>query len=519
MANETFILEIQDGYKVKKGSLVLGAAMKDGDTFSECPINIPFKTLNRHGLVAGATGSGKTKTLQILAEQFSQNGIPSLLMDIKGDMSGIAVKADSNPKIDERHEKLGFPFTPSQSPVEFLTLSKEAGSPIRATLLELGPILFSKMLDLNDTQSSIVSVIFKYCDDHQLPLINLEDFKDVIKFMTNQDKENVEKEYGKLSSSSLSIILRSIMELESQGAEDFFAEPSFDPEDLCKLTQDGKGIVSILRLIDIQNRPKFFATFMLSLLDEIYLKFPEQGDSDKPNLMIFIDEAHLLFKDAPKSLLDKIETVVKLIRSKGIGLIFCTQNPTDIPDMVLSQLGLKIQHALRAFTAKDRKDIKLIAQNYPETKNYDVDEMLTKLGIGEAFVTVLNEKGIPTPLAHCLLRAPESRMGILTEQEIKDILKRSLLLPKYEKTVDPRSAHEILLERIEKSEKLQENEEVAKDVKKQEDDSPSFFSSILNSTLFRQVARTMTREVTRGVMGSLGLKKTTTRRKKTKSFF
>lgn len=514
MSLEQFKQDIQTGYTMKKGSFTLGALMKDGEVYSDCPINIPFKTLNRHGLVAGSTGSGKTKTLQILAEHFSKNGIPSLLMDIKGDMSGIAIASDGHPKIDERHEKLGFPFTPSLSPVEFLTLSNEPGSPIRATLLELGPILFSKMLELNETQTSIVAVIFKYCDDHKLPLIDLKDFKEVVKFMNEQDKDNVEKEYGRLSSSSLSIIQRKIMELEGQGAESFFAEPSFDPDDLCKLTQEGLGMVSILRLIDIQNRPKFFATFMLSLLDEIYLKFPEQGDSNKPKLMIFIDEAHLLFKNASSSLVDKIETIVKLIRSKGVGIIFCTQTPVDIPQPVLSQLGFKIQHALRAFTAKDRKDIKLISQNYPETDYYDVEEGLTQLGIGEAFVTLLNEKGIPTPLAHCMLRAPESRMGILTEEEIKAVLAKSVLLPKYEKTIDPRSAHEILLERIEKSEKLEDDEEVVKDVKKKEKDSPSFFSALLGSTVFRQIARTLTREVTRGIMGSLGLHKKTTRRKR-----
>lgn len=512
MTNQGFILDIQKGYTMKENSFPLGVAIRGGEVFSECPINIPFKTLNRHGLVAGATGSGKTKTLQILAEQFSKEGIPSLLMDIKGDMSGIAIPSEGHPKIDERHEKLGFPFEKSSSPVEFLSLSKEPGSPIRTTLLELGPILFSKMLDLNDTQTSIVSVIFKYCDDNSLPLIDLKDFKEVIKFMQNQDKDRVEKEYGRLSSSSLSIILREIMELEGQGAEAFFAEPSFEPEDLCKKTQDNQGIVSILRLIDIQNRPKFFATFMLSLLDEIYSKFPEQGDSDKPKLMIFIDEAHLLFKNASKNLIDKIETIVKLIRSKGVGIIFCTQNPTDIPQAILSQLGLKIQHALRAFTAKDRKDIKLIAQNYPETTYYQVDETLTQLGIGEAFVTVLNGKGIPTPLAHCLLRAPESRMGILKEEEIKEILEKSILLPKYEKAFDPKSAYEILLEKIQDSENEENSQSDSKD--KESEDSPSFLSSLMSSTLMRQVARTLTREVTRGVLGSLGLRKTRRRRRR-----
>ena len=511
MLNDKFIQAIQSGYEMKKGSFILGASVLDHHTYSQCPVNIPFKTLNRHGLVAGATGSGKTKTLQILAENFSKNGIPSLLMDIKGDMSGIAIESDGHPKIDERHEKLGFAFEPSKSPVEFLSLSDEPGSPIRATLLELGPILFSKMLELNETQTSIVTIIYKYCDDHKLPLIDLDDFKQVIKYMTDTDSENVEKEYGRLSSSSVSIIQRKIMELDAQGAESFFAEPSFDPEDLCRTTHEGRGIVSILRLTDIQNKPKFFSTFMLSLLDEIYLKFPEQGDSDKPKLMIFIDEAHLLFKNAPSSLIDKIEMIIKLIRSKGVGIIFCTQTPTDIPAPVLSQLGLKIQHALRAFTAKDRKDIKLIAQNYPETSFYEVEDQLTQLGIGEAFVTILNEKGIPTPLTHCLLRAPESRMGVLTDQEIKTVLASSVLLPKYKETIDPKSAHEILLERMQEAEKL-DDDKVQKDIEKESSNSVSFFSALLSSTLFRQIARTFTREVTRGIMGSLGLHKKTRRR-------
>ncbi|MEN0005987.1 MAG: helicase HerA-like domain-containing protein, partial [Bacteroidota bacterium] len=440
---------ISNGYTFKGLDFVLGGAMLDGACLTNNLVRIPLKTLNRHGLIAGATGSGKTKTLQILAEHLSEAGVPSLLMDIKGDLSGIAVASDGHPKIDERHEKIGIPFMASASPIEFLTLSEEKGARLRATVTEFGPVLFSKMLGLNDTQAGIMAVVFKYCDDNNLPLLDLNDLRKTIQYITGEGKEEIEDVYGRISTASTGAIMRRLVELEQQGAEIFFGEPSFEVDDLCRVDENGKGIVSVLRLTDIQDRPKLFSTFMLQMLAEIYSAFPEEGDLEKPKLALFIDEAHLVFDQASDALLDQIEAIIKLIRSKGVGVFFVTQNPADIPDEVLGQLGLKIQHALRAFTAKDRKAIRLAAQNYPETDFYKVDQLLTELGIGEAIVTVLNEKGIPTPLVHTMLRAPQSRMDVLTSGEIREILRDSKLIDKYNKVEDRESAYEILGRKIE----------------------------------------------------------------------
>lgn len=480
-------------------------------------VKIPLGTLNRHGLIAGATGSGKTKTLQIIAEQLSANGVPVLLMDVKGDLSGIAVASDGHPKIDERHEKIGIPFQAGNSPVEFLTLSEEKGARLRATVTEFGPVLFSKMLNLNDTQSGIVSVAFKYCEDKDLPLLDLKDFKKTLHYLSSgPGKSEIEGDYGRVSTVSIGAIMRRIVELEQQGGDTFFGERSFDVNDLCRLDENGKGMVSIVRLTDIQDRPKLFSTFMLQMLAEIYATFPEEGDLEQPKLTIFIDEAHLVFEEASDALLDQIEAIVKLIRSKGVGLFFVTQNPSDIPDSVLGQLGLKVQHALRAFTAKDRKAIKLAAENYPITEYYEVKNAITELGIGEAFVTVLNEKGIPTPLVHCLLRAPQSRMDVLTDKEIKAILDHSVILDKYNEVIDRESAYEILTEKL----TVAKEEEHQAELKKQRDKATktttrkrgraekSTFEKVINSTTTRQIGRTIARELTRGLLGALGIKST-----------
>ena len=515
---EQFIEEIIGGYTFKGPAIDLGGAMLGEECMTDTLVKIPLKTLNRHGLIAGATGSGKTKTLQILAEQLSTHGVPSLLMDIKGDLSGIAVPSDGHPKIDERHERIGFPFAAGSSPVEFLSLSEEKGARLRATVTEFGPVLFSKMLDLNDTQSGIVAVLFKYCDDNQLPLVDLEDFKQVLRYMTNEGKEEITAAYGRISTASTGAIMRKIVELEQQDANLFFGEPSFDVDDLCRVDEEGKGVVSIIRLTDIQDRPKLFSTFMLQVLAEIYASFPEAGDMDKPKLVLFIDEAHLVFDEASDALLDQIEVIVKLIRSKGVGLFFVTQNPADIPDDVLGQLGLKIQHALRAFTAKDRKAIKLAAQNYPLSDFYDVSQVVTELGIGEALVTALNEKGIPTPLAHTLLRAPQSRMDVLTEQELNHLLSQSDLINKYNRTVDPESAHEILTKKIKEAqeeahqEELKQQQQKARKVSRRKEKST--IEKIMSNPTTRQIGRTVARELTRGLLGALGISTSTRRRRR-----
>ena len=461
-----FIKHIISGYTHKGRSITLGSAMLDGEVISEACVNIPLKTLNRHGLIAGATGTGKTKTIQVLSEQLSAQGVPVLMMDIKGDFSGIAKEGEEKSFITERMQKLNLPFTPQPFPTELLTLSEQNGVRLRATVSEFGPILFSRILDLNDTQSGVVSVLFKFCDDHKMPLLDLKDIKKVLNYINEEGKSIIEKDYGRISTATTGIILRKIIELEQQGGDIFFGELSFDIHDLMRINDKGQGYVNVLRLTDIQDKPKLFSTFMLSLLAEIYEQMPEKGDAEQPELVIFIDEAHLIFQEASKALLNQIESIVKLIRSKGVGIFFITQNPMDVPSGILAQLGLKIQHALRAFTAIDRKAIKMTAENYPLSDYYKTAEVLTSLGIGEALVTVLNEKGVPTPLAAVMMRAPESRMDILTTSEIDEINHKSKLVRKYSEVIDRESAYEILNKKISEmevaAEEKQAQEEKAK---------------------------------------------------------
>ncbi len=454
---EEFKGHIEEGYTTKGDFINMGAAILDGEPITGAFVKIPLKTLNRHGLIAGATGTGKTKTLQVLAENLSLKGIPVLLMDLKGDLSGLAQPSPGHPKIDERHAKIGIPFEPNSFPVEILSISEQDGVKLRATVSEFGPVLLSRILDLSETQEGIVAVIFKYCDDHKLPLLDLKDFKKVLQYATEGGKKEFARDYGRISTSSTGTILRKVIELEQQGATLFFGEKSFEVDDLTRIDNDGRGYINIIRLTDIQDRPKLFSTFMLSLLAEVYATFPEQGDKDVPELIIFIDEAHLIFNEASKALLDQIEGVVKLIRSKGIGLYFVTQNPTDVPDAVLAQLGLKVQHALRAFTAKDRKAIKLTAENYPISDYYVTKDVLTSLGIGEALISALDEKGRPTPLAATLLRAPMSRMDVLTDSELQSVLANSRLVGKYNEVIDRESAYELLNAKIEKAEEQATN--------------------------------------------------------------
>lgn len=445
---DNFIQDINNGYLSKGDSIILGGAILDGEPLADVHVKIPLKTLNRHGLIAGATGTGKTKTIQVLSEQLSNVGIPVLMMDIKGDFSGIAKEGKEEGFITERHAKINIPYNVSSFPVELMSLSKQDGVRLRATVSEFGPVLFSRILDLNDTQAGVVAVIFKYCDDNKMPLLDLKDIKKVINYITEEGKDEISANYGKISTATTGTILRKIIELEQQGGDLFFGELSFEIDDLMRIDENGKGYVNIIRLTDIQDKPKLFSTFMLSLLAEIYQQMPEKGDVAQPELVIFIDEAHLIFNEASKALLEQIETIVKLIRSKGVGIYFVTQNPMDVPSGVLAQLGLKIQHALRAFTANDRQAIKKTADNYPTSQYYKTDELLTSLGIGEALVTALNEKGIPTPLVATMMRAPMSRMDVLTSDEIEAINSKSKLVKKYIEEIDRESAYEILTKKI-----------------------------------------------------------------------
>jgi len=514
---QKFAEEIKNAYSFKDDFITLGGAIFEGECIHNLFVNVPLKTLNRHGLIAGATGTGKTKTLQVITEQLSSKSIPVLVMDVKGDFSGIAKPGIINPKIEERHNKIGLQYTVESFPVELLSLSEEKGIRLRATVSEFGPVLLSKILELNDTQSSFVSLIFKYCDDSKLPLLDLKDFKRVLQFISNEGKQEIEKHYGSISTTSVGTILRKVIELEQQGADKFFGEKSFEVDDLVRIDEQGRGIISIIRLVDLQGRPKLFSTFMLSLLAEIYSSFPEEGDVAQPKLVIFIDEAHLIFKEASKALLEQIETIIKLIRSKGVGIFFCTQNPTDVPASVLSQLGLKVQHALRAFTAKDRLMIKLTAENYPTSEYYKTNDMLTSLGIGEAAITALNEKGSPTPLAATLLRAPQSRMDILSDDEIDELVRTSRLVSKYNNTVDRESAYELLNRKLEISTKDKDftlpKYETPKQPRGRPKEEKSTFEKVLTSSTTRQIGNTVVRELARGILGVLGLGGSTRKRK------
>jgi len=494
---------IQTGYTFQGDHFLLGVAMQDGKMIRGTNVFLPLKTMNRHGLIAGATGTGKTKTLQVIAEGLSDASVPVLLMDIKGDLSGIAAAGEINDRVKERYLNAGAEYKPAAYPSELFSLSDEKGVRLRSTVIEFGPILMSRILSLNDTQEGVVSMIFKYCDDNQMALLDLKDFIKVLQYISNEGKKEIEASYGKISTTSTGTILRKVIELQQQGADMFFGEPSFDIEDLMRISEDGRGMVNILRVTDMQNRPKLFSTFMLSLLAELYASLPEEGDIDKPKLVLFIDEAHLVFQEATTALLQQIETIIKLIRSKGVGIFFITQNPQDIPASILSQLGLKVQHALRAFTAADRKTIKLAAENYPETTFYDVDELLTGLGIGEALVTLLNEKGIPTPLVHTMLVSPRSRMDILTAEEMEGIVNHSALAKKYNVSMDSDSAYEILNRKLQSAaaQDKQEEEQKAAAKPKKAAKEESFF----DNTAVKQASRTAASIITRSLLGALGL--------------
>lgn len=509
---ESFKSHLAEGQVYKKDYIVLGTGILDGVPVENAQIKVPLKTLNRHGLIAGATGTGKTKTLQVISEQLSLKGIPSVLMDLKGDLSGLAQPGTLNDFIQKRSDVIGVEYNPMGLPVELMSISEEKGVKLKATVSEFGPVLISQILDLNDTQQGVIAVVFRYCDVNHLPLLDLKDLKRVLQYITNEGKEIIQKEFGQVSSASVNTIMRKIIELEQQGAERFFGEKSFEVQDFVR-TVNGKGVISVIRLTDIQSTPKLFSTFMLSLLSEIYETFPEQGDSDQPKLCLFIDEAHLVFSTASKDLLEKIEAIIKLIRSKGVGVYFCTQTPTDVPDSILGQLGLKVQHALRAFTAKDRKAITKTAENYPDSEYYETSEVLTKMGIGEALITALNEKGIPTPLAHTLVRAPISRMDILTESEIDSLVRSSELVSKYNVDLDRESAFEMLNEKLEEVEKAQEKAKLPTptipkpSTRRRAKEEESLIEELSKNTMVRQLGRTIFRELTRGILGSFSGKR------------
>lgn len=505
MSREKFIESITRSYSPSGASICLGAGIFQAEIVSEAKVNLPLRMMNRHGLVTGATGSGKTRTLQLLAEHLSAAGVPVFMPDMKGDISGMAKEGVANDKIQERAKALGIPYQPSGFPVELYSLSGKLGAQMRATVTEFGPVLLSKVLELNEVQSGVLMVVFKYADDKDLPIVDLNDLKKVLAYLSEgEGAKEIKDSYGKISPATSGTILRKIVALEQQGVSQLFGEKSFDIDDLFEKV-DGRGVISLLNVSDVQSQPAIFSTFMLSLLAEIYQSLPEAGDLDKPKLVFFLDEAHLLFKDAPKAFLDQIDQVIRLIRSKGVGVFFCTQLTQDVPASVLSQLGNRVHHVIRAFTPNDVKALKETIKTFPKSEFYDMEQQFTQLGTGQAFITVLNEKGIPTETVVTHLAPPASFMGPLAQAEYQQQLEQSELYPKYKEAVDPESAFELLDKKMQAAREKQEEEAAAKSDAREQTTTrntrreKSTFEQVLSSPVTKQVGR----ELVRGVFGVL----------------
>ncbi len=432
----TAATRIADGYAVDGQALELGTVVIDGAADPAAQIRIPLATINRHGLVAGATGTGKTKTLQLIAEQLSAAGVPVLMADVKGDLSGLARPGEGNDKTATRAKDTGDNWEATGFPVEFLSLgTKGIGVPIRATVDSFGPVLLSKVLGLNATQESTLGLIFHWAKDQNRRLVTTDDLRSAIGYLTSDAGKEDLKSLGGVSATTAGVILRALVNLDAEGGDTFFGEPKLDPNDLLRANDQGQGIISLLEFTGQSVRPVIFSTFLMWLLADLYTQLDEVGDVDKPKLVFFFDEAHLLFADASKAFLEQVEQTVKLIRSKGVGVFFCTQLPTDIPNDILSQLGARIQHALRAFTPDDQKALSRTVRTYPKTDVYDLESALTSLGIGEAVVTVLSEKGAPTPVAWTRMRVPRSLMASIGNDAITAAAKNSPLQAKYGQTV------------------------------------------------------------------------------------
>jgi DNA helicase HerA-like ATPase len=499
--------EIAAGYVSEGAAVELGAVVLDGQAEAGAAVRLPLATLNRHGLVAGATGTGKTKTLQLIAEQLSAAGVPVVLADVKGDLSGLAEAGASSDKVTKRAAELGDDWQPAGFPVQFLSIGTGGrGAPIRATISSFGPILLSKVLGLNETQESTLGLIFHWADQRELALLDTKDLRSVITHLTSDEGKADLKGIGGVSAATAGVILRALSNLEAQGGEDFFGEPELDVKDLMR-DVDGKAVVTLLELDNLQSKPALFSTFLMWLLAELFEVLPEEGDLDKPKLVFFFDEAHLLFNDASKAFLERIEQTVKLIRSKGVGVFFCTQLPTDIPNNVLSQLGARIQHALRAFTPEDQKALARTVKTYPTTKNYQLDEALTSLGIGEAIVTVLSERGAPTPVAWTRLRAPRSKMGSIGPDAIAALNTGSDLNTKYAETIDRESAYEKLLAKAAPAAPEEPAAEApAPKPAAEPKEEPGFLQKAMKDpavkSFLRSTANTLGRELTRGLFGN-----------------
>jgi DNA helicase HerA-like ATPase len=507
MTDDAVSSAVAEGYRFEGETLELGGLMLSADELSDVHVKIPLAMLNRHGLVAGATGTGKTKTLQLMAEQLSAAGVPVFAADIKGDLSGLSVAGEDGEKIRARAASVGQDWKPTAYPVEFYALGGQGiGIPLRVTMTAFGPTLLSKVLGLNDTQESSLGLIFHYADKSGLALLDLADLREVIKWLTSDEGKADLKALGGLSVATAGVILRELIAFSDQGAEAFFGEPEFEPTDFLRTTPDGKGLVSLIELPNLQDRPAVFSTFLMWLLADLFHDLPEVGDVDKPKLVFFFDEAHLLFKDASGAFLDAIAQTVRLIRSKGVGVFFVTQSPTDVPDEVLAQLGSRVQHQLRAHTPNDAKALKQTVNTYPTSGYADLGEVITSLGIGEAIVTVMNEKGAPTPVAWTRLRAPESLMAAADPAAMEATVKASPLFARYAETIDRESARELLAAKLEAGAAKAEAEAAGAPAPKPKArpkprarKEKSVVEVVVTSTTFRQVMREAAREIVRGV--------------------
>jgi hypothetical protein len=492
--------QIAAGYAVEGQALELGAVVIDGKTNPAAQIRIPLATVNRHGLVAGATGTGKTKTLQVIAEQLSAAGVPVLMADVKGDLSGLSRPGESNDKITGRAKESGDDnWHATAFPVDFLSLGiKGIGVPVRATIASFGPILLSKVLGLNATQESTLGLIFHYAEQQNYELLDLKDLRAVIGKLTSDDGKADLKSLGGVSAQTAGVILRALVNLEAEGADTFFGEPELKPKDLLRFDDKGRGVISLLELGAQAARPVLFSTFLMWVLSDLFRTLPEIGDVDKPKLVFFFDEAHLLFSDASKAFLEQVEQTVKLIRSRGVGVFFCTQLPTDVPNQVLSQLGARIQHALRAFTPDDQRALTKTVRTYPKTDVYDLASALTSLGIGEAIVTVLSERGAPTPVAWTRLRSPRSLMAAIGDDAIGSAAKASPLQAVYGETKDRESAYEKI--EAEKA-KAPAEQPAAGKYAPEAAKKPGWFSRFVNSRGFQTFLKALGTEIIRNMFG------------------
>lgn len=510
------------GYRFEGPALELGGLMLDAESLADVRIRIPLGMLNRHGLVAGATGTGKTKTLQLLAEQLSAHGVPVFAADIKGDLSGISVPGEPSDKLTARTSSVGQQWTATGFPTEFYAIGGEGiGVPVRVTMSAFGPTLLAKVLGLNETQESSLSLVFYYCDKQGLPLLDLADLRAVLQYLTGDEAGKAElKTIGGLSPQTAGVILRELVAFEAQGADVFFGEPEFETKEFLRTTEDGRGIVSLLELPNLQDRPALFSTFLMWLLADLFHDLPEEGDLDKPKLVFFFDEAHLLFNDASDAFLDQIAQTVRLIRSKGVGVFFVTQSPTDVPDEVLAQLGSRVQHQLRAHTPNDAKALKATVNTYPTSAYDDLGEVITSLGIGEAVVTVMNERGAPTPVAWTRLRAPESLMDAAEASAMEAVVAASPLTARYAEAIDRESARELLAKKLEEgARKAAEDARVKEMAREQKNarvteksaqrstrkpaaEPDSMMETVVKSTAFKDFMRTAAREIARGMFKS-----------------